>query len=485
MSQSFAAVILAAGQGTRMKSALPKVLHEVAGLPMLAHVVRAARRAGASRVVVVVGHARELVEKDLAARFGRDVETVVQHEQKGTGHATRCAMAALEGYEGDVVILAGDVPLLEAEAISSLVLAKHAGAKKLSVLTSHLDDPTGYGRILRDAHGHVAGIREHKDASPEERSLQAWNTGVYCVDAAFLRESLAKLDTKNAQGELYLTDVVAMASEHGGSASVSWSSESVAGVNDRAQLAEVERTMRLRLATHFARLGVTIRDPETCYLGADVVIEPDATIEPNVHLRGKTTVRAGARLDTGVVLEDVEVRANAVVKPYTVAQKSVIGEAAQVGPFSHLRPDSVLGPDVHIGNFVETKKTTLGKGSKANHLAYLGDGVIGEKVNVGAGTIFCNYDGFQKHTTTLEDGCFIGSDSQLVAPITIGKNAYVGTGTTVTKNVPEDALAISRPKQENKLGYASRLRERMRALAESAKREKAEREKVEREKAEG
>jgi bifunctional UDP-N-acetylglucosamine pyrophosphorylase/glucosamine-1-phosphate N-acetyltransferase len=485
MSQSFAAVILAAGQGTRMKSALPKVLHEVAGLPMLAHVVRAARRAGASRVVVVVGHARELVEKDLAARFGRDVETVVQHEQKGTGHATRCAMAALEGYEGDVVILAGDVPLLEAEAISSLVLAKHAGAKKLSVLTSHLDDPTGYGRILRDAHGHVVGIREHKDASPEERSIKEWNTGVYCVEAAFLRESLAKLDTKNAQGELYLTDVVATASEHGGSASVSWSSESVAGVNDRAQLAEVERTMRLRLATHFARLGVTIRDPETCYLGADVVIEPDATIEPNVHLRGKTTVRAGARLDTGVVLEDVEVRAGAVVKPYTVAQKSVIGEAAQVGPFSHLRPDSVLGPDVHIGNFVETKKTTLGKGSKANHLAYLGDGVIGEKVNVGAGTIFCNYDGFQKHTTTLEDGCFIGSDSQLVAPITIGKNAYVGTGTTVTKSVPEDALAISRPKQENKLGYASRLRERMRALAESAKREKAEREKAEREKAEG
>jgi bifunctional UDP-N-acetylglucosamine pyrophosphorylase/glucosamine-1-phosphate N-acetyltransferase len=258
---------------------------------------------------------------------------------------------------------------------------------------------------------------------------------------------------------------------------VSWSAESVAGVNDRAQLAEVERTMRIRLATHFARLGVTIRDPETCYLGADVTIEPDAVVEPNVHLRGRTTVRAGARLDTGVVLEDVEVRAGAVVKPYTVAQKSVIGEAAQVGPFSHLRPDSVLGPDVHIGNFVETKKTTLGKGSKANHLAYLGDGVIGEKVNVGAGTIFCNYDGFQKHTTTLEDGCFIGSDSQLVAPITIGKNAYVGTGTTVTRNVPEDALAISRPKQENKLGYASRLRERMRAMAQASRREKAQGEK--------
>ncbi|MFO0708515.1 MAG: bifunctional UDP-N-acetylglucosamine diphosphorylase/glucosamine-1-phosphate N-acetyltransferase GlmU [Sandaracinus sp.] len=480
MSQSFAAIILAAGQGTRMKSALPKVLHEVAGLPMLAHVVRAALRAGAGRIVVVVGHGRELVEKELASRFGGAVETVVQHEQKGTGHATRCAMEALVDHVGDVVILAGDVPLLESEAIASLVLAKSAAKKKLSVLTSHLDDPAGYGRILRDAHGHVVGIREHKDASDHERAIKEWNTGVYCVDASFLRESLARLDTKNVQGELYLTDVVAMAAEVGGSASVSWSAESVAGVNDRAQLAELERTMRLRLATHFARMGVTIRDPETCYLGAEVTIEPDAVIEPNVHLRGKTIVRTGARLDTGVVLDDVEVRAGAVVKPYTVAQKSVIGEAAQVGPFSHLRPDSVLGPDVHIGNFVETKKTTLGKGSKANHLAYLGDGIVGEKVNVGAGTIFCNYDGFQKHTTVLEDGCFIGSDSQLIAPITIGKNAYVGTGTTVTKNVPEDALAISRVKQDNKLGYASRLRERMRALAAAAQREKAQQAELER-----
>ncbi len=473
MSLPFAAVILAAGQGTRMKSALPKVLHEVCGLPMLAHVVRAARKAGAGRVVVVVGHGRELVEKDLAARFGSSVETVVQSEQKGTGHATRCAIDALGGYEGDVVILAGDVPLLPSEAIAALVLARDASRKKLSVLTSHLPDATGYGRILRDAHGHVVGIREHKDASESERAIQEWNTGVYCVEAGFLRSSLARLDTKNAQGELYLTDVVAMAAEEGGSAPVSWAADDVAGVNDRAQLAELERVMRVRLATHFARLGATIRDPETTYLGADVMIEPDATIEPNVHLRGKTRIGVGARIDTGCVLDDVEVHAGANVKPYTVAQKSVIGEAAQVGPFSHLRPESVLGPDVHIGNFVETKKTTLGRGSKANHLAYLGDGVVGEKVNVGAGTIFCNYDGFQKHTTVLEDGCFIGSDSQLIAPITIGKNAYVGTGTTVTRSVPEDALAISRVKQENKLGYASRLKERMKALAEAAKREKA------------
>lgn len=474
MSQSFAAVILAAGQGTRMKSALPKVLHEIAGLPMLAHVVRAARKAGASRVVVVVGHGRELVEKDLAARFGALVTTALQAEQKGTGHATRCAMEGLAGHEGEIVILAGDVPLLESEAIAALVKSKRDAKAPLAVLTARLPDATGYGRMLRDAKGNVVGIREQKDASEAERAITEWNTGVYCVDASFLRASLGKLDTKNAQGELYLTDVVAMASEAGGAASLEWSAESVAGVNDRSQLADLERTMRLRLAHALAKSGVTVRDPATTYVGAEVEVAADAILEPNVHLRGKTTIGAGARIDTGCVLDDVIVHASANVKPYTIAQKSVIGEAAQVGPFSHLRPDSVLGPDVHIGNFVETKKTTLGKGSKANHLAYLGDGVIGEKVNVGAGTIFCNYDGFQKHTTTLEDGCFIGSDSQLVAPITIGKNAYVGTGTTVTRSVPEDALAISRVKQENKLGYASRLRERMKALAEAAKREKAE-----------
>ncbi|GAB4195881.1 MAG: bifunctional UDP-N-acetylglucosamine diphosphorylase/glucosamine-1-phosphate N-acetyltransferase GlmU [Sandaracinaceae bacterium] len=472
MSLPFAAVILAAGQGTRMKSALPKVLHEVCGLPMVAHVVRAARAAGATRVVVVVGHGRELVEKELAERFGDSVETALQHEQKGTGHAARCGMARLEGYEGDVVILAGDVPLLESEAIAALVLARQTSRKKLAVLTSHLDDPTGYGRILRDAHGHVIGIREHKDATEAERTIKEWNTGVYCVEAPFLRASLERLDTRNVQGELYLTDVVAMAAEHGGATAVSWAAESVAGVNDRAQLAEVDRTMRLRLARHFARLGVTVRDPETTYLGADVTLAPDVVLAPNVHLRGRTRVDAGARIDTGCVLEDVHVLPGAVLKPYTVAQKSTVGEAAQVGPFSHLRPDSVLGPEVHVGNFVETKKTTLGRGSKANHLAYLGDGIVGEKVNVGAGTIFCNYDGFQKHTTILEDGCFIGSDSQLVAPVTVGKNAYVGTGTTVTKNVPEDALALSRVRQENKLGYATRLRERMRALADAAKRAK-------------
>jgi bifunctional UDP-N-acetylglucosamine pyrophosphorylase/glucosamine-1-phosphate N-acetyltransferase len=457
----FAAVVLAAGQGTRMKSALPKVLHPVCGVPMVAHVVSAAQRAGATRVVVVVGHGREAVEKDLAARFGSEVTTAVQTEQKGTGHAALCAMPALETHHGTVVVLAGDTPLLPPEAIAGLVEAR--GDRRLAVLTSTLDDATGYGRILRDASGSAIGIREHKDASASERAIREWNTGVYAIDASFLRTELPTLGTNNAQGELYLTDLVERAAKSGGAATSTWHAEDVAGVNDRAQLAEVERVMRLRIATAFAKSGVTIRDPHTAYIDATVTIAPDATIEPNVHLRGATKIGTGARIDTGCVLSDVTVGERVNVKPYSIGEKSIIGAAAQIGPFSHLRPESVLAEDVHIGNFVETKKTRVGRGSKANHLAYLGDGVIGEGVNVGAGTIFCNYDGYAKHTTTLEDGVFVGSDSQLVAPVTIGKNANVAAGTTVTMDVPADALAISRTKQSNKEGVAAKLRARMKA----------------------
>ncbi len=470
MTQPFSAIVLAAGQGTRMKSALPKVLHRAAGIPMLDHVVRAALEAGAGDVVVVVGHGREQVEAHLSATFGARVTTAVQEEQKGTGHAVQCAMGALEGLAGDVVILSGDVPLLEADAIRRLLEVRRGDyAMKLALLTAELPDPTGYGRILRDRSGKVLGIREHKDASAEERAIKEWNAGVYAIELSFLRRALTQLGTDNAQGELYLTDVVAMASGDGGAEAVRWSAESVRGVNDRAQLAEIEAILRARINARVAASGVTMRDPGATYLDVDVIVEPDVILEAGVHLRGKTIVRSGARIDVGCVLTDVEVHAGANLKPYTIAQQSSVGPRAQIGPFSHLRPDTQLGEDTHVGNFVETKKTSMGKGSKANHLAYLGDGKIGEGVNVGAGTIFCNYDGFRKHTTTLEDGAFIGSDSQLVAPITIGKGAYVGTGTTVTRDVPADALAISRTKQENKEGYASRLKARMQALAAADK----------------
>lgn len=456
-----------------MKSPLPKVLHRAAGIAMLDHVIRAAKVAGADEIVVVVGHGREEVEKHVLARFGAETRTVVQPEQKGTGHAVQCALPALVGYGGDVVILCGDVPLLEPDAIEALLATRQSDpAAKVAFLTARLDDPTGYGRVLRDETGRVLKIREHKDASPREREIKEWNAGVYAVDADFLRGSLARLRTDNAQGELYLTDVVAMASTEGGVHGVLWSAESVMGVNDRAQLAEAEAILRRRIATRLARSGVTVRDLSSTFVDADVIVEPDAILEPNVHLRGKTMVGAGARIDVGAVLTDVEVDAGACLKPYTVAEKSRVGPRAQIGPFSHLRPETDLGEDTHIGNFVETKKTRMGKGSKANHLAYLGDGQIGAGVNVGAGTIFCNYDGVRKHTTVLEDGAFIGSDSQIVAPVRIGKGAYVGTGTTITRDVPDDALAISRVKQENKEGYASRLRERMKALAAADAKEK-------------
>ncbi len=461
MSEGFAAVVLAAGQGTRMKSAAPKVLHPVCGVPMLAHVVSAAKQAGATRVVVVVGHGREAVEKDLASRFGADVRTVVQAEQKGTGHAALCALPALQDLQGAIVVLAGDTPLLPSAAIAGLVAAR--GDKKLAMLTSTLEDATGYGRVIRDPKGAAIGVREHKDASEPERAIREWNTGVYAIDLAFLRSALPTLKANNAQGELYLTDLVELASRAGGAATSSWSAEDVQGVNDRAQLAEVERVMRLRIAAAFGRNGVTIRDPHTAYIDATVTIEADATIEPNVHLRGATKIGPGARIDTGSVLTDVVVEARAVLRPYSVGERSHVGVNARVGPFSHLRPESELGEDVHVGNFVETKKTRIGKGSKANHLAYLGDGIVGEGVNVGAGTIFCNYDGYAKHTTVLEDGVFVGSDTQLVAPVKVGKNANIAAGTTVTMDVPADALAISRTKQVNRDGVAAKLRARMKA----------------------
>ncbi len=467
--ERFVAVVLAAGQGTRMKSALPKVLHQVAGRPMVSWPIAAAREAGAEDVVVVVGHGRQAVMKSIRER-DPDVREAVQEEQRGTGHAVRCALPALEGYEGTVVIIYGDVPLLPAAAIEALVAVR--GEHLLALVTAKIEDPTGYGRILRDDAGRVVGIREHRDCTEIERAIDEMNPGIYAMDAGFLRESLSRLEADNDQGELYLTDLVAMAAGDGGVGDVRWDITDLNGINDRWQLAQADDAMRERILEGLARSGVTIRDPRTTWVGGDCEVGHDVTLEPGVVLRGRTTIGEGSVIDVGCVLTDVKVAPGAWLKPYTVGAESEIGEGAQTGPFSHLRPLSVLGPDARIGNFVEMKKTTMGRGSKANHLAYLGDGVIGDGVNVGAGTIFCNYDGVQKHVTTLEDGAFIGSDSQLVAPVTVGEGAYVATGTTVTRDVPADALAVGRAKQQNKEGYASRLRARMQAA--KAAREKGE-----------
>jgi bifunctional UDP-N-acetylglucosamine pyrophosphorylase/glucosamine-1-phosphate N-acetyltransferase len=460
----FSAVVLAAGQGTRMKSDKPKVLHELAGRPMIHYVVEAALVAGASEVVVVVGHGRQAVESYLSRTYGARVKTAVQETQEGTGHAVRCALPSVDPASDRVLLLCGDTPLLLADELADLASSLASGVP-VAVLTMEPSDPTGYGRIVRDAGGKITAIREHKDTIGDERAIREVNSGVYVARAAFLRESLSTLKPDNSQQELYLTDIVSAAAKSpvGAVALKARDLASVAGINDRAQLAAAEDEIYRRNADALRRAGATVRS--SAKIDTGVIVEPDATIEHHVVLRGATRVGKRAQVDVGSVLTDVIVAPGAVLKPYTVAQKSMIGEAAQIGPFSHLRPDSEIEAEAHVGNFVETKKTIVRRGAKANHLAYLGDGDIGEGANVGAGTIFCNYDGFKKHRTVIGKNAFIGSDSQLVAPVTIGDGAYVGTGTTVTKDVPADALAIGRAKQENKEGYASRLRGRLKAAS--------------------
>ena len=456
-----ASVILSAGEGTRMKSALSKALHQVCGRPLVHYSVQAALDAGCGEVVVVVGHGAEAVTAYLASAFGPRVKTALQAERRGTGDAARIGVAALSGKNARVVIYYGDVPLITAADLARVARRLDAMPKRLLALaTCNVDEPHGYGRILTDAGGHITEIREERDLKTDaQRDVKVINPGIFAGDHAFVVDMLAQLKPENAQHEFYLTDIVSIAVAAGNPVSgVPIGDGVLLGVNDRDQLAHAERVMFESIARMHRLNGATIRNGARIDVGIE--IGQDATVEMGAVLRGSTRIGAGAMIDIGCVLSDVLVEAGANVKPYTVATKSRIGVNAQVGPFSHLRPESDIGENAHVGNFVETKKTKLGAGSKANHLAYLGDGVIGKNANIGAGTIFCNYDGVQKHTTTIEDDAFIGSDSQLVAPVRIGKGAYVATGTTVTKDVPGDALAIGRIKQENKEGYASRLRAR-------------------------
>lgn len=452
-------IVLAAGKGTRMKSDVPKVLHRIAGRSLAEWCVGAALDAGVDDCVVVVGHAREEVSAVLTARFGSKVRFAVQEEQLGTGHAVKCALPEVSADR--VLVLYGDCPLIPTSTLETL-LAEDA---PVGLVTGRLDDPTGYGRILR-TNGQVAAIREQKDCNDEERAITEVNPGIYSFDAGFLKDSIGKLSSDNAAGELYLTDLIKMAPQV---ADVFGDMTFLQGVNDRWQLADAGKVMRLRLNEGWARAGVGIIDPFSTFIDADCELEPDCTIASGVHLRGRCSVAAGAIVDVGCVLENVSVEAGAHLKPYTVATDSRVGPKAAVGPFSHLRPKTDLGEASKVGNFCETKKTTVGKGSKVNHLAYVGDGQIGEGVNVGAGVIFCNYDGVQKHTTVLKDGVFVGSDSQIVAPITVGEGAYIASGSTITKDVPADALAIARTRgQTIKEGFASRLRARF-AAAKKAK----------------
>lgn len=462
-SARWSAIILAAGEGTRMKSSRPKVLHEIAGRALLSWVVQAALDAGASRCLVVVGHGRGDVERELDQRFGKRVEMVLQPEQRGTGDAVRCAIESDPALDGRLLVLYGDCPLIPAALLRNLIEKSERAGADLGLVTATLGNPGGYGRLVRNAEGLVQRIVEDRDCSADERRIQEVNPGLYAIRAEFLRIAIAQLTPDNAQAQLYLTDVVELAARQGAVVDLEGDMTELTGVNDQRDLALAAATRRRQMAEELARNGVSIADLDTLYVDAECEIEQGAHLGANVHLRGHCIVRSGARVDVGCVLTDVLVDRDANVLPYTVAADSTIGEGAQVGPFSHMRPDSRLGPRSKVGNFSETKKTTLGAGSKVNHLSYVGNGEIGEGVNIGAGTIFCNYDGEKKHTTVLEDGVFIGSDTQIIAPVTIAKGAYVASGTTVTRDVPAGALAMSRTKQENKEGYAARLRARLRS----------------------
>jgi bifunctional UDP-N-acetylglucosamine pyrophosphorylase/glucosamine-1-phosphate N-acetyltransferase len=460
-----AAVVLAAGKGTRMKSDTAKVLHELGGKPLAWYPVRAALEAGASPVVVVVGYQAAAVEAALRAALpGAPLRFAVQAEQNGTAHAVLAARRALRGVAGPIAILSGDTPLLESTTLRRVVAARARARAPLAFGTMVLPEPRGYGRVLRDDRGRPARVVEERDASPEERAVPEVNAGLYCAEAAFLWRALGRIGSANAQGEFYLTDLVALAARRAPPVAVEVAPRQAAGVNDREELARAGRALQRRRSSALMAAGVTIEDPDRFTCDEGVEVGRDTVIDPDVRLVGATRVGPGCRLGQGVVLAHAQVAAGVTFRPYTVVDgPASVGRGAVVGPFSRLRPGSELGEEVHLGNFVETKKTRLGKGSKANHLAYLGDSEVGARVNVGAGTITCNYDGEKKHPTRIGDGAFIGSDAILVAPIEIGAGAYVAAGSTLTQAVPPGALALGRAAQVNKEGWVARRRAKQKA----------------------
>ncbi|MFC0665877.1 bifunctional UDP-N-acetylglucosamine diphosphorylase/glucosamine-1-phosphate N-acetyltransferase GlmU [Azotobacter chroococcum] len=441
-------VILAAGQGTRMRSALPKVLHPVAGNSMLGHVVATARQLAPQGIHVVIGHGAELVRERLAAD---DLNFVLQAEQLGTGHAVAQALPALSAER--VLILYGDVPLIEADTLQRLLA--QVGPDRLALLTVDLVDPTGYGRIVRDAAGKVVAIVEHKDASPEQRAICEGNTGILAVPGARLADWLGRLSNDNAQGEFYLTDVIAMAVADGLTVATEQPLDAmeVQGANDRIQLAQLERHYQLRTARRLMAQGVTLRDPARFDVRGEVSVGRDVLIDVNVILEGRVMIEDGVEIGPNCVIRDSTLRRGAQVRANSHLEGAELGEGADCGPFARLRLGAVLKAKAHVGNFVELKNAVLGEGAKAGHLSYLGDAEIGARTNIGAGTITCNYDGANKFRTVMGEDVFIGSNSALVAPVTLGDRATTGAGSVITEDVPADSLALGRGRQRNIEGW--------------------------------
>ena len=444
--KSLGVIILAAGKGTRMMSDLVKVLHPVAGTPMLVLTLNLARSLRPDRVVVVVGSQRHLVRE----RFGaEDLLFVEQEEQLGTGHAVLIASPAFKNFQGTVLILCGDVPLLTRETVKKFIKFHKDGLNILSVLTTRLENPTGYGRIFRGKKGQLLRIVEQKDLPAGGETIREINTGIYCTEARFLFKALLGLSDQNAQKEYYLTDIVAMASSQGEKAAAYLAEDSteVMGINTRLDLAKANQYLRRKTAERHMLEGVTLIDPQTTYIDHGVEIGKDTVLYPNCHLLGKTSLGKNCLVEPGCKITDTQVGDFVTIKSSSVISESIIEDRVEVGPFAHLRPQTLLRQGSRIGNFVEVKQSVIGKGAKANHLSYLGDATVGEKVNVGAGTVTCNYDGHKKHPTVIEDGVFVGSNTELVAPIKIGRNAVIGAGSTITKAVPPDCLAVSRARQ--------------------------------------
>lgn len=442
------AILLAAGQGTRMKSARPKVLHEILGRPMIAYLIDTLKSIGVPDILVVVGYQAEKVQQALAP-YG--VRFVVQEPQQGTGHAVQVAMTAVPPEADTVLVLCGDVPLIAGESIQALINLHRASAAAVTVQTVELPDGAHYGRVVRDAAGQVLDVVQAKDARdrPDILAIREINTGAYCFEAAFLRQALSELVPSPVTGEIYLTDMISLARRHGRRVEAlldpDW--ENLLGINSRQELAQATQTLKRRINEAHMAAGVTLVDPESCYIGPEVVIGRDTIIYPNCYLEGRTVIGENCRLGPEVMIADSELADGVWVKMGCVITQSRLAKGVQVGPYAHLRPESDLRENVRVGNFVEVKKSILYPGVKANHLTYLGDAEVGAGTNVGAGTITCNYDGVKKHRTIIGEGAFIGSNTALVAPVTVGAGAYVGAGSTITKDVPPGMLGISRAKQ--------------------------------------
>lgn len=441
-------IILAAGKGSRMKSELPKVLHQLAGKPLLQHVIDSCQSMGATHSHIVIGHGAEQVENTVK---GGSIELsfAKQTEQLGTGHAVKMALDGLV-EDSPTLILYGDVPLIHHDTLTQLVELHGENQNGIALMTCFFDDPTGYGRIVRDANGRVTGIVEHKDATDLQKQIKEINTGILCCNSTQLKNWIARLNNDNAQGEYYLTDIIAMAVSDGQSVETAQPVNlyEIEGINTLRQLAELERVWQRELANQLMDAGVTFRDPNRFDLRGVLSCESGVVIDINCIVEGKVRLGLGVQIGANVILRNCTIGENSIIKPNCVIEDTVVADQCSVGPFARLRPGTQMKSDSHVGNFVEVKKSIIGHASKAGHLSYIGDTVIGKHVNIGAGTITCNYDGAHKHQTIIEDNVFIGSDTQLIAPVTVGKGATVGAGTTVSSDVKAGALCIARVKQK-------------------------------------